>query len=79
MKVNISVSFDVVEDAFAWQNSVDLADLEASGMGPEEAAGAVMATIEHDARKGRAKHVACKERPATASVGTDYPLDPDQD
>ena len=41
MRVNISVSFAVVEEIDAGQNSVDLADLEASGMGPKEAAAAV--------------------------------------
>jgi hypothetical protein len=81
MRVNIEVSFEVVEDAFAGEHSVDLADLEASGMGPHEAAGAVVATVQDDARKARSKAAgARKERPAAAaSAGGDYPLDPDQD
>jgi hypothetical protein len=80
MRVNIEVSFDVVEEIDAGEFSVDLADLEASGMGPAETAGAVMATIQDAARAARAKASgARKERPASASAGGDYPLDPEQD
>ena len=76
MRVNIVVTFDVVEEIDAGEYSVDLADLDASGMGPGETAGAVVATIQDAARKARG---AGKERPATASTGGDYPLDPEQD
>jgi hypothetical protein len=77
MRVNITVAFDVVEEIDAGEHSVDLADLDDSGMGPNETAGAIVATIEDAARKARG---AGKQRPAPdPDAPSDYPLDPDQD
>lgn len=77
MRVNITVAFDVVEEIDAGQHSVDLADLEASGMGPEETSGAIVATIEDAARKARGKG---QQRPEPGpDAPRDYPLDPEQD
>jgi hypothetical protein len=84
MRVNITVAFEVVEEIDAGEHSVDLADLEASGMGPGETAGAVVATIQDAAGKARRRVVgeikARQARPEpSTSVGVDYPLDPEQD
>jgi hypothetical protein len=77
MRVNITVGFEVVEETDATEHSVDLADLEASEMGPSETAGAVVATIEDAAQKARAVGV---PRPAPdPDAPSDYPLDPEQD
>jgi hypothetical protein len=77
VRVNIEVTFAVVEEIDATEYSVDLADLEASAMGPSETAGAVAATIEDAAQKARAVGV---PRPAPdADAPRDYPLDPEQD
>jgi hypothetical protein len=76
MRVNITVAFDVVEEIDATEHSVDLADLEASAMGPSETAGAVAATIEDAARKARG---AGQQRPEPAAdAPRDYPLEPEQ-
>ena len=77
MRVNISVAFEVVEEIAAGEHSVDLADLEASAMGPDETAAAVVATIQDAAGKARGRR-APRPEPA-ASAGGDYPLDPEQD
>ena len=80
MRVNINVSFEIVEEIDAGEHSVDLSDLEASGMGPGETAEAVAATIQAKAREAqRNADGVRKERPDTASAGGDYPVDPDQD
>lgn len=75
MRVNINLAFDVVEEIDAGQYSVDMADFNDAGMGPDAVAGAVRATIEDAARKARGERT-----PGRADVaGSDYPLDPDQD
>jgi hypothetical protein len=76
MRVNIEVTFAVVEEIAASDHSVDLADLEASEMGPGETADAVVATIQDAARRARGKG---KQPEPAASAGGDYPLDPNQD
>jgi len=79
MRINITVMFDVVEEIYAGEHSVDLADMSAIGMGPREAADFLADAIEREAQKSRALRVAAKDRPASAATGNDYPLDPDQD
>ena len=85
MRVNITVTFDLVEDAFASGNSVDQAELAASGMSPDEIAGALVESIQQRAAKLRGKSQAWpKPQPQPdakpeESKGGDYPVDPDQD
>lgn len=75
MRVNIRVEFDLVEEAFASGNSVDQAELAASGMTADEIAGALVESIQTRAAKVRGRGA---PKPAPAPSG-DYPLDPEQD
>lgn len=80
MRVNITVAFDVVEEIDAGEHSVDLADLEASAMGPGETADAIVATIEDAARKARKPTMSDLVTDIAPDLANrDYPLDPDQD
>lgn len=75
MRVNVRVEFDLVEEAFAAEHSVDQAELAASGMSADEVAGALVDAIQARAAKKRSRGAP----PPEPSAGGDYPVDPEQD
>lgn len=77
MRVNIRVEFDLVEEIDASDHSVDQAELAASGMSPDEIAGALVDSIQARAAKVRGQGKA-RPQPDPSTPG-DYPVDPDQD
>lgn len=82
MRVNISVSFEVVEEIDAGPNSVDMIDYTEADFDVDKLAAMICAFVETAAQKARARNAPSKKRPAVTPqepVGRDYPLDPEQD